>query len=353
MNRWTRGSHDRLYVRANGTDRGYVDLKTGQPRPKNGLAWPDHIGVEVGRWLRNNGYAAHAPRWPTTITQPLTVKATDHPRSSRRQAGTRESVSAEPRRAGEPTAVGPAATDGVGPTAQPVRPAESPASEVTSDRAADADRPWDDLARNRPGHAAFQAARNLTTGWSRLGRLFGFRTKDASWRTGGRGERLVGRTLWWARLFGWHSLHAIPVGEHGADIDHLLIGPGGVLTINTKHHRGATVKAGREVIFVRGLPTQYAAKSLREARRATDALTRATGDPVRVRPLIVVVGAVRIRGRRTRTVRVLARRSLLWHLLWRRGHLTTDQQNQLYETARRSTTWTDTQHRRTAHQQRQ
>ncbi|MEQ4209667.1 hypothetical protein [Actinopolymorpha sp. B9G3] len=41
--------------------------------------------------------------------------------------------------------------------------------------------------------------------------LLGFRTKEASWRTGGRGERLVGRTLWRARLLGWRTLHAIPI----------------------------------------------------------------------------------------------------------------------------------------------
>ncbi|MEQ4209835.1 nuclease-related domain-containing protein [Actinopolymorpha sp. B17G11] len=176
-----------------------------------------------------------------------------------------------------------------------------------------------DLARNRPGQAALQAAQARSTTWTRLARLLGFRTRDASWRVGARGERLVGRTLWWARALGWRSLHAIPVGDQGADIGHLLIGPGGILTINTKHHRGAHVKAGREVIFVRGQPTAYAAKALGEARRAAKLLSRAHGRPVEVSPLVVVVGAVRIRGRLTRSVLVLARSGLLWHLHSRRA----------------------------------
>jgi hypothetical protein len=96
LNRWTRGSHDRLCVRAEGTDRGYVDLKTGQPRPKNGLAWPDHIGVEVARWLRNNGYTAQAARWPTTLTQHPAASTAAHPRSRRRPAGTGVSENTEP-----------------------------------------------------------------------------------------------------------------------------------------------------------------------------------------------------------------------------------------------------------------
>jgi hypothetical protein len=32
----------------------------------------------------------------------------------------------------------------------------------------------------------------------------------------------------------WRCRHSIPVGSNGADIDHLVIGPGGVFTLNTK-----------------------------------------------------------------------------------------------------------------------
>ncbi|MGJ9403557.1 nuclease-related domain-containing protein [Arthrobacter sp. KK5.5] len=34
----------------------------------------------------------------------------------------------------------------------------------------------------------------------------------------------------------WAVLHAVPVGAGTADIDHVLIGPAGVFTLNTKDH---------------------------------------------------------------------------------------------------------------------
>ncbi len=57
----------------------------------------------------------------------------------------------------------------------------------------------------------------------------------ARWGRGAAGERKVG-----AILDGlgpdWHALHGVYLG-HG-DIDHVLVGPGGVFTVETKSHRG-------------------------------------------------------------------------------------------------------------------
>jgi len=66
----------------------------------------------------------------------------------------------------------------------------------------------------------------------------------AGWRIGADGEEKVAARL--AKLVKkdprWRSLHAIPVGENGSDIDHLVIGPGGTFTLNSKHHpRGSCV----------------------------------------------------------------------------------------------------------------
>ncbi|MGA5029945.1 nuclease-related domain-containing protein [Streptomyces cellulosae] len=46
--------------------------------------------------------------------------------------------------------------------------------------------------------------------------------------SGSRAEPLLGSQ-------GWRALHSIPLANK-VDIDHLLIGPGGVFSINTKHH---------------------------------------------------------------------------------------------------------------------
>jgi hypothetical protein len=55
------------------------------------------------------------------------------------------------------------------------------------------------------------------------------------WARGARGERKVGATL---EALGddWHVLHDISLG-HG-NIDHILVGPGGTFTIETKSHKG-------------------------------------------------------------------------------------------------------------------
>ncbi|WP_169512985.1 nuclease-related domain-containing protein [Actinopolymorpha alba] len=312
--RWTRYGHDRLYVKGvNGSDRGYVDLRTGQPHPKGGLAWTDDIGVLVGGWLRENGFTVYAARWPTSVTSPV------GPASGSVDSG--DTAVTGPRT--EATGTGPRPA-----TAQRQREAREPVKGSAV---------WGDLAQNKPGQAALDAARSRTTGWTRLGKLLGFRTRDVSWRVGARGERLVGRTLWWARLLGWRTLHAVPLGR--GDIDHVLIGPGGVLTVNTKHHRGAVVKAGRVAIFVRGEQTRYAEKARYEARRAAELLTRAAGRHVDVDPLVVIVGAVGVRGRRAAGVRVLTRSGLLFHLLIRSRRLDRETQDQLHDVARRSTTW--------------
>jgi hypothetical protein len=45
----------------------------------------------------------------------------------------------------------------------------------------------------------------------------------------------VGRKLnRWAAAAGWHVLHAVPIGTRGTDIDHVVIGPFGLVTVNTK-----------------------------------------------------------------------------------------------------------------------
>ncbi|WP_169923783.1 nuclease-related domain-containing protein [Propionicimonas paludicola] len=71
--------------------------------------------------------------------------------------------------------------------------------------------------------------------------------RRSSWEVGVEGERLVAAEL--ARLTTvdprWHVLHSLPVGRQGADIDHLVIGPCGIFTINAKHHpRGRIWVAG-------------------------------------------------------------------------------------------------------------
>ncbi len=150
-----------------------------------------------------------------------------------------------------------------------------------------------DLALNRPGKRAAEAeraARSAAPICSRLARLFDVRTEERSWRIGRKGEEAVAARL--ARLpADWHTLHSIEVGVNGSDIDHVAIGPGGVYTINAKHHPDANVWVGGETFLVNGYRQSYVRNSRHEAARAARILSRNTGLHVPVVGVIAVMGA--------------------------------------------------------------
>jgi hypothetical protein len=75
------------------------------------------------------------------------------------------------------------------------------------------------------------------------------------------------------------------------DLDHLVIGPGGVFAVNAKHHPRGSVGVGDHVVFVNGAKTPYAAAARRDADQVARLLTRAAGRAIEVRPVIAVVGA--------------------------------------------------------------
>ena len=115
-----------------------------------------------------------------------------------------------------------------------------------------------------------------------------------SWYAGAVGEIAVARVLDGLGP-GWTVLHSVPVGSGDSDIDHVVVGPPGVLTINTKHHDGQRVWAGGSVVMVGGHKTWHVRNSRHEADRASRLLSAAAGMPVPVQPLLVVVGAASIR----------------------------------------------------------
>ncbi|MGV8857874.1 nuclease-related domain-containing protein [Rhodoglobus sp.] len=126
---------------------------------------------------------------------------------------------------------------------------------------------------------------------STLRRVFGTRPvhEDAqSWFAGALGELKVGELL--SRLGPeWTVLHAVPVGTGASDIDHVVIGPAGVFTINTKRHRGKKIWVGERMLMVAGQKTDHLRNSRHEAKRAAKLLTRATGFPVDVYPVLAIV----------------------------------------------------------------
>jgi hypothetical protein len=67
-----------------------------------------------------------------------------------------------------------------------------------------------------------------------------FRPSPAAraWRRGAVGERRTARLLAPLERHGWAVLHDLAVPDSRANIDHLLIGPGGVFVIDSKQYRG-------------------------------------------------------------------------------------------------------------------
>ena len=113
------------------------------------------------------------------------------------------------------------------------------------------------------------------------------------WYVGALGELEVARRLGGLGP-GWHVLHSVPVGSGSSDLDHVVIGPAGVFTINTKHHRGQNVWVGGRRILVNGQRTDHLRNAKYEAKRTSKLLSVAARMLVDVTPIVAIVGAKRM-----------------------------------------------------------
>ncbi|MBB5617036.1 NERD domain-containing protein [Microcella frigidaquae] len=177
---------------------------------------------------------------------------------------------------------------------------------------------------------------------SRLAWLFGIhplRTDARAWYRGALGERAVGRNL--DKMGGeWAAIHGVPIGNRGSDIDHVVIGPSGAYTINTKRHDDARIFAGGGSIRVNGQPTQYVRNAQYEAGRAARLLSAAVGYPVEVTPIVVFVDAREVRyGLKEPVVAVLTLSRLTRWLRRNPRALSSEQCAELREAAARLSTW--------------
>lgn len=203
----------------------------------------------------------------------------------------------------------------------------------------------DDLAHNTPGESARTRAKELRAQHPFLvttAKALRIRTTAGSFAMGARGEREVGRKLnRWAARNGWHVLHAVPVGRAGADIDHVVIAPFGVVTVNTKTTK-TSVWVGEYGMTVGGKSVDYLRKSRAEARRAGQLLGRATGITAPVQAVIVFTGARRFSIRRggPPDIAVLAApRALRRWLRKQPSVLGNEQVEVIYQAARNPATW--------------
>jgi len=174
---------------------------------------------------------------------------------------------------------------------------------------------------------------------SLLDRVLANKTAERAWRMGARGERFSGWLL--DRLpEGWHVFHDVPVGERGANIDHLVIGPAGVFTVNTKNLRGKIWVAPR-TLLVNGRKRDYLPKAVREAGRASRLLGEALRRPIAVTPVLSIIADEWTVKERPTDVIVATPRGVKRLLLDRGGTLSAREVDEIADAAAKPQTWLD------------
>jgi hypothetical protein len=120
-----------------------------------------------------------------------------------------------------------------------------------------------------------------------LARVLGVHTDARAWWRGANGERVTAR--WLGRLpDGWDVFHDVPAGERGANVDHVVIGPGGVFTVNTKSVTGK-LWVGSTGIRHNGHRTDFLSTATGQARRASRLLSSALGRLIAVRGVLAIL----------------------------------------------------------------
>lgn len=308
--RWRKRGYDRMYVTADdGVKLGFLDLADRDTPHLDAPVRAAEFHAAIDRWQQLGR--------PDDHTDPT---LTGIPAAKPQRVALRRQHTAPPP---------------VVPTTQAVPPSAPTA--------------WDDLALHAPGAgvaeiaAAHRKAHPVAT---RLDRLRGKHTDAQAWAKGAAGEQTTGKAL--QRLAAgetgqhWEVLHSITVNAYGGDIDHLLIGPAGVFTINTKHHPGKTVHVGPTTLTVDGYRHyDYIRHANNEAERAQTLLYTA-GVNCDVWPVIAFVGAT-VTGEQhlDRVLCIDASRLAIAMTNYSRSHPTLDDPaiTHIHGIARRSTTW--------------
>jgi hypothetical protein len=310
--RWKRYGKDRLYVNdEDGARVGWRDLVTGQSlveRPELRA----EFDAAIAEWELSEGAPQPLPgEAPSAPAPPPSTQTERTPESA--------AAPAEAMTAGAGTAGSPPVLDGAAPAEE-----------------------WFDLATNKAGvgpRAHAIAHRDAAPVRTLLARVLHVHTDERAWRVGAVGEEKVAAQL--AKLGPrWRVLHGIPVGQRGSDIDHVVIGPAGVFTLNAKRHIDAKIWVGGGTFLVNGHRQPYVPKSEREAARASLFISRSCGFPVVVRGVVVPVDAAEILIKsQPDSVHIVNRMRLRQWLQGLPDLLDAATVEAIFEAARRSTTW--------------
>lgn len=164
--------------------------------------------------------------------------------------------------------------------------------------------------RRRPGQRCIDqtvAARAGSVPPSLLRRAFGGSPVGEAEREpfdSARGERIVGRALD-GLPDSWIVLHSLPSPGAGGDLDHVVVGPGGLFAVTTRFADGERAFVAEDYLLVDGVRMPFARSAVAASRRTAHLAGRALPPSVGVRGVVAVAGARSLRsGSRTRVVEV-------------------------------------------------
>ncbi|WP_406830264.1 nuclease-related domain-containing protein [Pedococcus sp. KACC 23699] len=348
VTRWRRYGKDRLYVAGqDGLKIGFWDLASETSHPESPQHEPSLL-TAVAHWKLSAGHCQ---------TEFSSVPIAGQAPSAEGECTPAEQMVVEAEATLTPNIDGDAsaaATVSMSPAEEGTEDLDDPTPTV-SDSATGAAvlavpqvmpvRPWVDLATNRAGAEAREralAARGAAPVKTVFARVLGVHTNERAWRIGADGEEKVAAQL--AKVAKkdqrWRFLHAVPVGNRGSDIDHIIVGPGGVFTANAKHHPGAKIWVGGNTFMVNGAKQPYIRNARHEAQRAAKILGDACGFPVFVEGLIITVNASDVTVKAQPDGVIVVPRMQVAKWLPRLGDiLTMEDIDAIYDVARRSTTW--------------
>lgn len=171
-------------------------------------------------------------------------------------------------------------------------------------------------------------------------RTFGFDGHHDAPRRGTRGGRLAAEQI--ERLVhgsaGWHALHGLPANTL-AGIDHVIIGPCGVVVVRVEDHPRGRVWVSGDTMIINGEHAESLTISRAAACRIAGALSAAVGYDVSVTAYVVTVGAeLRVR-QQPASVGICTRLELADRLRQRPSLLGPGHVEELYSAACRHETW--------------
>jgi Nuclease-related domain len=109
-----------------------------------------------------------------------------------------------------------------------------------------------------------------------------------AWRRGAAGERRTARLLGPLERHGWVVLHDLALPGSRANLDHLVIGPGGVFIVDSKQYRGRLQLDGSGRLWHGHYPLT---STLRTVSFEADQAAQVLADAQVVVPMVAVHGA--------------------------------------------------------------